>query len=212
MFPGQGSQYVWMGKNLYDHSAVFRSAMDRCSEILNRYLARDLRDVLYPRDGNEANAAEVLRSTEFTQPAIFCVGYSLAQLWKHWGITPSNFVGHSIGEFVAACLAGVFSLEDALMLIANRGKMMQALPGGAMLSVKSSADEVEKRLSGKLAIASINAPTLCVVAGPFDDVQSLASQLESEGIACRHLAYFPCFSFEHDGSARRAVSQIGFLH
>jgi len=187
MFPGQGSQYVWMGKNLYDHSAVFRSAMDRCSEILNRYLDRDLRDVLYPRDGNEAKAAEILRSTEFTQPAIFCVGYSLAQLWKHWGITPSNFVGHSIGEFVAACLAGVFSLEDALMLIANRGKMMQALPGGAMLSVKSSADEIEKRLSGKLTIASINSPTLCVVAGPNNEVESLASQLESEGIACRHL-------------------------
>ena len=192
MFPGQGSQYVWMGKNLYDHSEVFRSTMDRCCEILNKYLDRDLRDILYPQNGDDVKAAEILQSTEFTQPAIFCVGYSLSQLWKHWGITPSNLVGHSIGEFVAACLAGVFSLEDALMLIAKRGQMMQALPGGSMLSVKSPANQIEKRLSekcfsGKLAIASINSPTLCVVAGPDEEVESLKHQLESDGIACRHL-------------------------
>ena len=186
MFPGQGSQYVGMGKNLYDHSKVFRSAVDECAEILNRYLDRDLRDVLYP-EGSEDQAAEILRSTQFTQPAIFTIGYSLAKLWQHWGYEPDSFIGHSIGEFVAGCLAGVFQLEDALMLIAKRGEWMQNLPGGSMLSVKSSGEDIEKRLTGSLAIASYNAPTLCVVAGPTTEVEAFQQLLENDGIVCRHL-------------------------
>ena len=138
MFPGQGSQYVWMGKNLYDDAPVFRQAMDECCETLTPLLGRDLRDVLYPQQGGDEAAARILRETQYTQPAIFCVGYSLAKLWQSWGVEPTMLLGHSIGEFVAACLAGVFSLEDGLK--ANcRTRSADAKPAGRINAVGSSS-------------------------------------------------------------------------
>ena len=187
MFPGQGSQYVWMGKNLYDHSPVFRKAMDECCDALSPLLERDLRDVLYPGDGNEESAAEILKATRFTQPAIFAIGYSLAKLWQSWGLEPTCLIGHSIGEFVAACLAGVFSLEDGLRMIAERGRLMQELPGGSMLSVRAPAAEIELLLSGTLSMASYNGPKLCVVAGPDDEVEAFRKQLDEQDIVCKTL-------------------------
>ena len=191
MFPGQGSQYVWMGKNLYDGSSVFRQAMDECCDILAPLLGRDLRDVLYPTSGSDEEAAKILRETQFTQPAIFCVGYSLAKLWQSWGVEPKVLLGHSIGEFVAACLANVFSLEDGLKLIAERGRLMQELPGGSMLSVRAPAEnvlpELEKMNCDQLAIASYNGPKLCVVAGPDDVVEQLRQRLDSQDIVCKEL-------------------------
>ncbi len=184
MFPGQGTQYANMGLNLYQQESVFRESVDRCVEILQPLLGRDLREVLYPREGE---ASELLRETFFTQPALFTIEYALAQLWISWGVHPQGMIGHSIGEFVAACLAGVFSLEDALMLVATRGHLMQELPGGSMLSVRLPAGEVEKRLSSELAIAAINAPNLCVVSGASSAIATLQQQLESESIICKHL-------------------------
>ena len=187
MFPGQGSQYVRMGQNLYGHSTVFRENLDRCAEILNPLLGRDLRDVLFPPDGDEEASSEILKNTQFTQPALFSLGYSLAKVWLSWGVQPAALMGHSIGEFAAACTAGVFQLEDGLKMIAERGRAMQALPGGSMMSVRLPGAEVEPLLWGDMAIGSYNGPSLCVVAGPDDQVAELQKQLESNDIVCRHL-------------------------
>ncbi|MEH1985028.1 MULTISPECIES: type I polyketide synthase [unclassified Nostoc] len=194
MFPGQGSQYVNMGLNLYNHEPVFQEAVDECAEILKPLLGRDLREIMYPAPSDaygglrlRETATISLRQTCFTQPALFVIEYALAQLWQSWGVKPQGMIGHSIGEFVAACIAGVFSLEDALMLVATRGRLMWELPAGAMLSVRLPAKEVEPRLSAELAIAAINGPSLCVVSGPTEAIATLQKQLESEEVICRHL-------------------------
>ncbi|WP_216595498.1 polyketide synthase [Myxosarcina sp. GI1] len=186
MFPGQGSQYVSMGANLYRDEPVFRSVVDRCAEILQSYLDRDLREVLYPKKQTEESAA-LLKQTVYTQPALFTIEYALAQLWIAWGIEPVATIGHSIGEFVSATLAGVFSLEDALKLVAIRGKMMWNLPSGAMLSVRMSAAEVEPLLTEDLAIAAINGPALCVVSGSHEAATQLQQQLTAKEIVCKPL-------------------------
>lgn len=187
LFPGQGSQSVNMGLNVYEHEPIFRATVDRCAEILQPLLERDLRQVLYPQDDQVAEAEELIRNTFFTQPALFTIEYALAQLWRSWGVEPESMIGHSIGEFVAACLAGVFSLEDALKLVATRGRLMQGLPGGSMLSVKLPAIAVQPRLTGELAIAAVNAPDLCVVSGPTEAIAALQQLLEQEEIVCRPL-------------------------
>ncbi|MEJ6482500.1 aminotransferase class III-fold pyridoxal phosphate-dependent enzyme [Nostoc punctiforme UO1] len=187
MFPGQGSQYVDMGLNLYNREPVFQEVVDECAEILNPLLGGDLRRIIYPAPSDRETAAIALKQTCFTQPALFVVEYALAQLWQSWGVKPQAMIGHSIGEFVAACIAGVFTLEDALMLVANRGRFMWDLPEGAMLSVRLPAKEVEPRLSAELAIAAINGPSLCVVSGPTEAIAALQKQLESEEVVCRHL-------------------------
>lgn len=186
MFPGQGSQYVNMGLSFYQDEPVFREIVDRCADILQPLLGLDIRSILYPTTTDAEAAAISLGQTCFTQPALFIVEYALAQLWQSWGVIPQATIGHSIGEFVSACLAGVFSLEDALLLVANRGRMMWDLPRGSMLSVRLSAAELEPQLSG-LAIAAINSPTLCVVSGSSEKIESLRSKLESQEIACRLL-------------------------
>lgn len=186
MFPGQGSQYVNMGRNLYDREPIFRAAVDDCAELLRPFLQRDLREVMHPVAEDEA-AATLLRQTLYTQPALFTIEYALAKLWISWGIQPAALIGHSIGEFVAACLAGVFSLADALKLVASRAQMMWDLPGGSMLSVRLSATEVEKFLSPDLAIAAINGPSLCVVSGATELVGKLQQTLEAQEIVCKPL-------------------------
>ncbi|AVH69408.1 type I polyketide synthase [Nostoc sp. 'Lobaria pulmonaria (5183) cyanobiont'] len=187
MFPGQGSQYVNMGLNLYNHETVFQEVVDECAEILKPLLGRDLREIIYPVPSDRETAAISMRQTCFTQPALFVIEYALAQLWQSWGVKPQAMIGHSIGEFVAACIAGVLTLEDALMLVATRGRLMWELPAGAMLSVRLPAKELEPRLSAELAIAAINSPSLCVVSGPTEAIAVLQKQLESEEVICRHL-------------------------
>lgn len=187
MFPGQGSQYVDMGLNLYNRESVFQEVVDECAKILKPLLGRDLRELIYPAPSDCQTAAISLRQTCFTQPALFVIEYALAQLWQSWGVKPQAMIGHSIGEFVAACIAGVFTLEDALMLVATRGRFMWELPEGAMLSVRLPAKEVEPRLSAELAIAAINGPSLCVVSGPTEAIAALQKQLESVEVVCRRL-------------------------
>jgi amino acid adenylation domain-containing protein len=187
MFPGQGSQYANMGLSLYAREPVFQAAVDRCVEILKPLLGKDLREILYPADQDDEIAAAALRQTVYTQPALFTIEYALAQLWQSWGVKPAAMIGHSIGEFVAACLAGVFSLEDGLKLVAARGRLMWELPGGSMLSVRLSAEGMQQRLSGDLAIAAINGPALCVVSGPTEAIANLQQELEAEEIVCRPL-------------------------
>jgi acyl transferase domain-containing protein len=187
MFPGQGAQYAGMGAELYRTEPVFRTEVDRCADLLKPILEVDLRTVMFPAPGGEKEAGELLVQTRFTQPALFVTEYSLAQLWMSWGIKPSAMIGHSVGEYVAGCLAGVFTLEDALSLVARRGALVQAQPGGAMLAIRLPESEVVPLLNSELSIAAINSPNLCVVSGPHDAIAALEKQLESEKIVARHL-------------------------
>jgi acyl transferase domain-containing protein/glutamate-1-semialdehyde aminotransferase len=187
MFPGQGSQYVNMGVNLYHDEPVFREIVDRSAEILTPLMGVDIRSILYPTAADAETAAISLAQTCFTQPALFVIEYALAQLWQSWGVIPQATIGHSIGEYVSACLAGVFSLEDALLLVATRGRLMWDLPRGSMLSVRLSATEIESQLSGNIAIAAINGPSLCVVSGSEEEIATLQAKLEAQEIVCRLL-------------------------
>ncbi len=187
MFPGQGSQYVNMGRDLCESEPVFKQHFDRCCALFSKELDMDLKDIIFPKVGEEEKAAEQLKQTIYTQASLFTMHYSLAKLWMHWGITPDAMIGHSIGEFAAACLAGVFSLEDAVKLVANRGRMMQELPRGSMLSVRAAEEDVAKRLPAGCSIAANNGPLLCVVSGPHEAVADLQVELEKEGITCKLL-------------------------
>ncbi len=187
MFTGQGAQYVNMALELYQVEPTFRRQIDLCSELLSPHLDFDLRDLLYPAEGRVEKASAQLRQTVVTQPALFVIEYALARLWMEWGVRPQAMIGHSIGEYVAACLAGIFSLEDALALVAVRGRMMQALPDGAMLSVPLPEDQVRPLLNEKLSLAVINAPTLCVISGPTDAANELENHLTEKGLVYRRL-------------------------
>lgn len=187
MFPGQGSQYVDMGLGLYQSEPAFREQVDRCSEILKPHLSHDLRHILYPRDADQEKAAQILQRTSFTQPALFVIEVALARLWLSWGIHPRAMVGHSIGEYVAACLAGVFSLEDALSLVATRGRLIQSLPAGSMLAVSLSPHELQPLLDGRADLAVINTPSLCVVSGTLDEIEGLEGELAEREVDYRQL-------------------------
>jgi amino acid adenylation domain-containing protein len=188
MFPGQGSQHVGMGVELCRQFPAFRAAVERCLGLLDAETRGALERLAFAA-GTEAspeNEAE-LSQTSLAQPGLFIIEYALAQQYRGLDVEPQALLGHSVGEFVCAVLAGVLSLDDALRLVAERGKRMQAQPRGSMLSVRLPASEVKTKLSGSLAIASENAPSLCVVAGPTEEVQALTKQLEAEGAACRLL-------------------------
>ncbi|MCP4663253.1 MAG: type I polyketide synthase, partial [bacterium] len=187
MFSGQGAQYVGMGLGLYEHEPVFRVELDRCAQLLAPHLDLDLRHLLYPRPDDAQEAGRRLTQTAVAQPALFAVEYALAALWRQWGIEPEAMIGHSIGEYVAATLAGVFSLEDALALVAARGRLMQEMPAGEMLSVPLPEDEVTSLLGGELSVAAINAPRLCVVSGPGDALGELQRRLAERDLEGRRL-------------------------
>ncbi len=176
MFPGQGAQYPGMARELFDGEPVFREAMLRCAQILAPRL--DLIAALYPEDTSAA-----LTDTRVAQPAIFAVEYALARLWHSWGIEPAALLGHSVGEFSAACLAGVLSLEDALELVAERAQLMQEMPGGAMLAVRLSEAELQPLLPVGIEVAAINAPRLCVVSGSTAAITDFAAQMAAQSIA-----------------------------
>jgi len=187
MFPGQGSQYINMGRELYQTEPIFREQVDRCSELLKPHLNFDLRSLLYPSEAEAETAAEQLKQTYLAQSALFVIEYALAQLWMAWGLRPVAAIGHSIGEYVAACLAGVFSLEAALELVAIRGRLMQELPVGAMISVSLPEAEVRSLLNEELSLAASNAPSSCVVSGSFSAVNALENRLAERGLDYRRL-------------------------
>ncbi|QDL09659.1 beta-ketoacyl synthase [Brasilonema octagenarum UFV-E1] len=187
MFPGQGSQYVNMAREIYQTETVFREQVDYCSEILKSLLGVDLRHILYPNNEKIDEVSKLLQQTAIAQPALFVIEYALAKLWQSWGVEPVAAIGHSIGEYVAATLAEVFSLEDALSLVAARGVMMQQLPTGAMLSVPLPADKIKSLLGQELSVAAINQPSQCVVSGSTAAIDALQNQLATQGIECRRL-------------------------
>jgi acyl transferase domain-containing protein len=182
MFPGQGSQYVGMGADLYRDQPVFKEEIDRCAGILAPALAgHDLRDVLYPAADKTKEAEELLIQTRMTQPALFAIEYALAKLWMSWGVQPAALTGHSLGEYVAACLAGVFSLEEALSLVAERGRLIQSMPRGSMLAVSMPETELAKILPPGISIAGVNGPLQCVVSGPVEEIASFETTLKAAG-------------------------------
>ena len=187
MFPGQGSQYVNMGRDLCHSEPIFKQHFDLCCDLFAEEFGTSLRDIIFPKAGEEEKAAEQLKQTIYTQASLFTMHYSLAKLWMNWGIVPDAMMGHSIGEFAAGCLAGVFSLEDAVKLVANRGRMMQELPGGSMLSVRAAEEDVVKRLPAGCSIAANNGPQLCVASGPHEAITKLQAELEKDGITCKLL-------------------------
>jgi acyl transferase domain-containing protein len=210
LFPGLGSHYPAMGKGLYAAEPVFRETVDRCAEILRPHLGLDLREILYPAGAEAENAAAKpaidlrallgragaapddpgagLNATRVAQPALFVTEYALAKLWMSWGVRPAAMVGHSLGEYVAATVAGVWSLEDALLLTAERARIVSQLPPGGMMGVNLPPDQVGEFLTGSsLDIGALNGPSITVFSGPVEELEAVQAVMEQRGIVWRRL-------------------------
>ncbi|MFW9259421.1 acyltransferase domain-containing protein, partial [Nostoc sp. CALU 546] len=184
MFSGQGTQYVNMARELYEVETTFKTHVDTCAEILQQHLNLDIRQILFQ---DETKVTEQLQQTALTQPGLFVIEYALAQLWMEWGVHPEAMIGHSIGEYVAATIAGVFSLEDALAIVATRGRLMQQLPTGSMLAIPLPVENLRSLLTDDTQIAAVNSPSSCVVSGKSEAITALHNQLLLQGIECRML-------------------------
>ncbi|MFC4117862.1 type I polyketide synthase [Nonomuraea zeae] len=204
LFSGQGSQYGGMAAELYRNEPVFREAVDECAAVL------DVREQIFAT-GEEAD--EALRQTSLTQPALFTVEYALARLWLSLGVEPAAMIGHSIGEYAAATIAGVFTLPDALRLVAARGRLIQGMPPGSMLAVQLMPDEIAPMLPDDVSVATVNGPGTCVVSGPSESVRELAEMLEEEGIGCTPLrtshAFHSAMMEPMLGEFRELVAAVG---
>ncbi|HKX61327.1 MAG TPA: aminotransferase class III-fold pyridoxal phosphate-dependent enzyme, partial [Verrucomicrobiae bacterium] len=189
MFPGQGAQHVNMGAELYQTEPIFRLEFDRCADWLRSHFQLDLRAALYPAPDDTAEAEKTLLQTGMTQPALFAVEYALAKLWLSWGVKPAAMIGHSLGEYVAGCLADVFSLEDALRVVASRAQWVQEQPPGSMLAVRLTEPDLQPFLqaNASVSIAAINAPAACVVSGPFPAIEEMERQLTERRVGHRRL-------------------------
>lgn len=191
LFPGQGAQYPNMGRELYESEPAFRTEMDACAAILKQKRGLDILPFILTNDASE-QAQQRLNQTAIAQPSLFVIEYALAKMWMSWGVSPRAMIGHSIGEYAAACLAGVFSLEDALSLVADRGSLMQSAAPGSMLAVPLPPNEIEQALQRssagpQLSLAAVNAPALSVVAGPHEPVAAFEAELSERGVQTQRL-------------------------
>ncbi|WP_231427174.1 polyketide synthase [Pedobacter sp. Leaf250] len=184
LFPGQGAQYLNMGASLYKQEAVYKDAIDECAELLKEIIHLDIKSIIFSAN----NEPKTLNDTQYAQPAIFCTEYALAKLWMSWGCKADIFCGHSVGEYVAAHLAGVFSLNDALILVALRGKLISKLPGGGMLSVRIKNTEIADLLPEDLSIAAENTKNLFVISGNDQSLSIFKKKLDNLGMPSKLLA------------------------
>ncbi|MER5950470.1 type I polyketide synthase [Streptomyces sp. NPDC001904] len=198
VFSGQGSQHSGMAHDLYRQEATFRACVDECAELLRPHLDTDIRDIVFTQDSR-------LDRTQWAQPALFVVEYALTQLWKSWGVTPTAMIGHSLGEWVAACLAGVFTLPDALRLVALRGRLMQARASGAMLNIMADRTTVETALTEGLSLAAHNGPRDCVVSGSHEAIRAFATLADEHGWATQPVATSHAF---HSGLMEPMVAEF----
>ena len=185
LFPGQGSQYVNMGRDLYKNEPIFRREVDICAHIVEPIIGFDVRAILYPEAEGYDESLIRIKEITVSEIGIFIMSYALAKYWMALGVKPACMIGHGIGELVAATISGVFTLEDALLLVAKRSMLIQELPGGSMMAVRMEAEQLAKRIDKALNIGAINSSDFCVVSGQTDLVETLQLQLELDDIACR---------------------------
>ncbi|MDT5211269.1 MAG: hypothetical protein QOF67_3684, partial [Mycobacterium sp.] len=184
LFPGQGSQFAGMARELFDTEPVFAETVTRCAAAVSEVLEKPLLDVIFDADGSDGQ--DTLRQTEYAQPALFAVEMGLARLWQSWGFEPDVVLGHSVGQYSAACVAGVFSLEDGALLIAERGRLFGSLPaGGRMAAVFAAAERVESLTDEfpRLSVAAYNGANT-VLSGPAEDLDTVVGRLVADGVRC----------------------------
>lgn len=191
LFTGHGSQYVNMGRGLFETSPVFQQAVRECEELLRTYLDIPITEMMYPEPGKEASTVSLWSGMKYTQPAQFVLAYALTKLWASWGIQPDAVIGHSVGEYAAACAAGIMNLADGIKLVAARGRLMESLPEqGVMTAVFADEATVSKIISAyadNVSIAVINGPTNIVISGSTQSVESIEAELSTQGIKSKRL-------------------------
>ena len=197
LFTGAGEQYVGMTLELYQIEPTFRDVLDQCFSLFRQYMDIDLKELVFKEKKEQTgkidlrkmlrSQEEILDQTHIAHPLIFSIEYALSKLWIHWGIQPESMMGYSIGEYVAACLAGVFSLEDVVYIVARRSQLIQKLPKGGMLAVGLSTENISPFLSAELSISGVNAPDSCVVSGSLKAIEGLEETLSKKEIVCRRL-------------------------